>query len=110
MPTADPINFAYLASLILFKFVPFVLLPIAGYILFSRSEMGRALIARWRRDADEIPPVVEQELDRLREELMEVHERLDFSERMLTELRPDRPLPPPSKSRTPTPPEAVGAR
>ncbi len=101
---------AFIVSIVLFRVAPLVLVPVGAYYLFARSEMGRALIDRWRRDSSELPPLVEQEILRLREELMEVHERLDFAERMLVELRNTGQLPPVAASRQPTPPERTKAR
>lgn len=76
---------AALIGTLLFSAAPFLLLGVGAYFLFSRSAMGRAIMERSRRDATELPPAVAQEFARLREELQEIHERLDFTERMLAD-------------------------
>jgi hypothetical protein len=70
----------------------------ASLIGFSFTPVGRALADRIRHGASPhaagSDPVVYEELEHVRRELAELHERLDFTERMLAgresvkELRP----------------------
>ena len=58
-------------------------------VALSFSPVGRA-IADWIRGhkvATEHDPVVYEELDRLRQELSELQERVDFNERLLARKR-----------------------
>ncbi len=68
---------------------------VAGTVLvLSRTSLGRAVIDRLRGPAtdDARFDVLAGELDRLREQVTDVQERLDFTERMLTQVR-ERQLP-----------------
>lgn len=61
-------------------------------VLLAISPVGKAVADRIRFGKQErLPPPVDEgvyeELDRLRIEMNEVHERLDFTERLLTEAR-----------------------
>jgi hypothetical protein len=61
-------------------------------VLMSFSPLGKALAERIRHGKQPLPPVdpdpaLYDELDRVRLELNEIHERLDFAERLLTEGR-----------------------
>jgi len=61
--------------------------------LLSRTEIGHAIADRIRGTALNRPdPVVLEELERLRGEVSELHERVDFAERMLAGQRVERPL------------------
>ena len=58
----------------------------------SFSPLGKALAERIRHGKQPLPPLepdpaLYDELDRMRLELNEIHERLDFAERLLTEGR-----------------------
>ena len=61
----------------------------ASLIGFSFTPLGRALADRIRHGATphgaDPDPVLYEELERVRQELAELHERMDFTERMLTE-------------------------
>lgn len=59
-------------------------------VLLSFSPIGRALAERIRHGkqslpAPELDPAVYEELDMLRRDMVEVQERLDFAERLLTD-------------------------
>lgn len=61
-------------------------------VLLSFSPIGKALAERIRHGKQMLPPpeadpAVYEELDLLRREMVEVQERLDFAERLLTENR-----------------------
>jgi hypothetical protein len=58
-------------------------------IAISFSPIGRALAERIRGGArsNEPDPVVLEELDRVRSELAELNERMDFAERLLAKTR-----------------------
>jgi len=61
-------------------------------VLLSFSPLGKALAARIRHGkvalpAPEVDEALYDEVDRLRHELNEVHERLDFAERLLADGR-----------------------
>ena len=63
---------------------------------FSLTPIGRALADRIRHGAipqgAEPDPVVYEELDRVRQELADLHERVDFTERLLGGQQPPREL------------------
>ncbi len=64
-------------------------------VAISFSPIGRAIAERIRHGggAPAAPdPAVYEELDRVRQELVELHERMDFSERLLAEKREGRDL------------------
>ncbi len=59
-------------------------------VLLSFSPIGKALAERIRHGKQQLPPpevdpALYDELDQVRRELSEVHERLDFAERLLTD-------------------------
>jgi len=93
---------------ILAKTLPLLVAGTAGFILFSRSTLGKAVIRRLHEGAAEAGAVAElqADVDELRRELGEVQERLDFAERRLLQQRP----PSPSGRETPTPPEPAPAQ
>jgi hypothetical protein len=69
----------------------------AGVIAFSFTPLGRALADRIRHGATphaEPDPAVYEELDRVRQELTELHERMDFAERLLGARDPAKELKP----------------
>lgn len=64
-------------------------------VAISFSPIGRAIAERIRHGggAPAAPdPAVYEELDRVRQELIELHERVDFTERLLAEKREGREL------------------
>ncbi len=65
-------------------------------IAISFSPVGRAIADRIRGAGAvaEPDPAVLDELDRMRGELAELHERVDFTERLLAQKREAEPLPP----------------
>jgi hypothetical protein len=64
-------------------------------IAISFSPVGKAIADRIRgRTADSGPdPVVYEELERMRGEMAELHERVDFTERLLAKSREQAQLP-----------------
>jgi hypothetical protein len=61
-------------------------------VLLAFSPIGKAFAERIRFGKQPVPaldpdPALYDELDRVRAELNEIHERLDFAERLLTEGR-----------------------
>lgn len=96
----DPITFA-----LIIKFLPWLLLG-GGALAFARSTLGKALAQRIREgsatDAD--VAALAAELEEVRRELGEVHERLDFTERLLAQQRVAAPLPGRSDQDSPIPP------
>lgn len=75
-----------------------VLIPIIGmligfFVVFSRSDLGRALAQRISGGAQAFPALegevreLRGEVEALRSELLETQERLDFTERMLAGTR-----------------------
>lgn len=65
-------------------------------VLLSFSPLGKALAERIRHGkqplpAPEIDPALYEEVDLLRAELGEIHERLDFTERLLASDKSGRP-------------------
>ena len=65
-------------------------------IILSFSPIGRALADRIRRrgGVPEPDPAVHEELARLRDEIAELHERVDFTERLLAQRSEPSRLPP----------------
>lgn len=75
--------------------VLFIVIVFGGGMLFalSKTEIGRALADRIRGGSLHAPtdPALVEELERLRTEVAELHERMDFAERLLAAKRePDR--------------------
>ncbi len=69
-------------------FIPVLSVFFGGLILLSRTAIGKAMARRIGGDRDAGGPAarleaIEDELDRLRQELGEAHERIDFTERLL---------------------------
>ena len=63
-------------------------------IAISFSPVGRAIADRIRGGAPpETDPAVFEELERVRGELSELHERVDFTERLLAQRREEGQLP-----------------
>ncbi len=68
-------------------------------VLLSFSPLGKALAERIRHGKQPLAPIdpdpaLYDELDRMRMELSEIHERLDFAERLLTDGREAARTPP----------------
>jgi hypothetical protein len=73
----------------------FIVIVFGGGMLFalSKTEIGRALADRIRGEGTVTPPdpALLEEIDRLRHEVSELHERMDFAERLLAAKRePDK--------------------
>jgi len=70
-------------------FIPIIGLMIGFFVVFSKSELGRALAQRIAGRAGASPELESEvrelrgEVEALRAELGETQERLDFTERML---------------------------
>jgi hypothetical protein len=66
-------------------------------IALSKTEIGRALADRIRHGPEGVPgsadPALLEEVERLRLEVAELHERVDFTERMLATRRESDALP-----------------
>lgn len=65
-------------------------------VLLSFSPLGKAFAERIRHGkqplpAPEIDPALFEELDQVRAELTEIHERLDFTERLLANEKAAKP-------------------
>lgn len=58
----------------------------------SFSAIGRAIADRIRGKVEGTDPQVLEELDRLRLEMSEMQERLDFAERMISQQQPQQRL------------------
>jgi hypothetical protein len=67
--------------------VLFIIIVFGGGMLFalSKSEIGRAVADRIRGGSHAAPtdPALVEEVERLRIEVSELHERMDFAERLL---------------------------
>lgn len=72
--------------------VPIVVFAVLGFTAVSFSPLGRALARRIagesgpRRNADEVD-ALQGDVAELRRELDEVHNRLDFAERLLAQVK-----------------------
>jgi hypothetical protein len=78
--------------------IPVIALAFTGLITFSFTPLGRALARRLGGQAahpelDERVAQLESDLEAVRHELSESHERIDFAERALAQLRDQRQLP-----------------
>ena len=101
----DPITFA-----LIIKFLPWLIVG-GGAVAFSRSTLGKALAQRIRDGSVSNAEVaaLAGELEEVRRELGEVHERLDFTERLLAQQRVAPPLPARSDQDSPIPPALTPA-
>lgn len=75
--------------------IPIVAIIMGGLLLLNRQRM-RQLGAGPSRETTDRLDALEQELDAVRRELGETQERLDFTERLLTQAREEKGLNPPS--------------
>ena len=77
--------------------VLFIIIVFGGamVMLLSKSEIGRALADRIRGVTTDssADPAMQEEITRLRHEVSELQERMDFAERMLTQQREQERLP-----------------
>jgi hypothetical protein len=77
-------------------FIPIIAMLIGGFVVFSKSEIGRAFAQRLRggseSDANLLGEVdqLRHEVDGLRAELTQVSERLDFTERLIAQQHTER--------------------
>lgn len=103
----DPVRLMVITMIL--RAIPWLLFGAGLYVVLYRSSLGRALIQRVRDGAVTTAEVaaLAEELQQVRGELSEVHERLDFAERALAEQRNLLPRARPSDDRTPTPPGPV---
>jgi hypothetical protein len=79
-------------------FIPIIVMGFAGLISFSFTPLGRALAKRLggqaaNPDLEERMAQLETNVERVRHELAESHERIDFTERALAQVREQRQLP-----------------
>jgi len=75
--------------------VLFIVIVFGGGMLFmlSKSEIGRAIADRIRGGSPVgTDPALVDEVDRLRREVSELHERVDFTERLLATQREEQRL------------------
>ena len=76
----------------------FIVIVFGGGMLFalSKTEIGRALADRIRGEhlgGSATDPALVEEVERLRGEVAELHERMEFTERLLARQRETPPLP-----------------
>lgn len=79
--------------------IPIVVMGFSGLIAFSFTPLGRALAKRLggqtgSPELEERVGQLEADLDAVRHELAESHERVDFTERALAQIKEQRQLPP----------------
>jgi hypothetical protein len=69
--------------------VLFIVIVFGGGMLFllSKTEIGRAIADRIRGESAGADPALLEEVDRLRIQVAELHERVDFTERLLAQQR-----------------------
>ena len=77
--------------------IPIVVMGFTGLITFSFTPLGRALARRLGGQAgnlefEERMTQLEADLERVRHELAEGHERMEFTERALAQVRAQRQL------------------
>lgn len=75
-------------------FIPIIAVLICGFMVFAKSDIGKAFAHRLSRGATTDPHHLEEEVrvlrgevEALRGEVMETQERLDFAERLLAGSR-----------------------
>jgi len=77
--------------------VLFIIIVFGGgmVMLLSKSDIGRALAERIRGVSphSSADPAMQEEVERLRHEVSELQERMDFAERMLAKQREQERLP-----------------
>jgi hypothetical protein len=72
-------------------FIPIIGMLIGAFVVFSRSDIGRALAQRLSGHSEAGPELLgeleglRREVESLRGELTEVQERLDFTERLIAQ-------------------------
>ena len=112
MTDSSPLSIALMVGFLLIKLVaPLVILAGGAWFVMTRTAFGRGLTSGTpaRGDTGERLLLLESEVGELRRELGEMHERLDFAERMLA--NPSLGLPQAGSGEdTPTPPEVAAAR
>jgi len=78
-------------------FIPIIVMGFTGLIAFSFTPLGRAIARRIGGQAssgvDERVAQLEVDMDGVRRELDATHERLDFAERALAQVKEQRQLP-----------------
>ncbi|MCL4864946.1 MAG: hypothetical protein KJZ47_03565 [Gemmatimonadales bacterium] len=75
--------------------IPIWMFTVGGAALIFRGPIGKAIAKRISGEADGgMPPELQgemlQELDDLRHRVLELEERVDFSERLLAQAKPER--------------------
>lgn len=103
---------AFMVGFVLIKLVaPLIIVGGGAWYVLTRTDFGRGLTSRAPAlgDTGERLLLLESEVGELRRELSEVHERLDFAERMLAHpsLGPQAVG---SGEDTPTPPEVAAVK
>jgi 5-bromo-4-chloroindolyl phosphate hydrolysis protein len=84
-------------------FIPITFFVMAGLVFISRGEIGKAIAHAIRVNATDAPEgggelleevaALRREVEQIRLELAETHERLDFTERLLAQQRAPEQLP-----------------
>ncbi len=84
-------------------FIPITFFVMAGLVFISRGEIGKAIAHAIRVNATDAPEgggelteemaALRREVEQIRLELAETHERLDFTERLLAQSRSPEQLP-----------------
>lgn len=69
--------------------VLFIVIVFGGGMLFalSKTEIGRAIADRIRGESASPDPALLEEIDRLRHDVVELQERVEFTERLLSAQR-----------------------
>jgi hypothetical protein len=67
----------------------FIVIVFGGGMLWmlSKTEIGRAIADRIRSEPSSSDPALMEEVDRLRHDMVELQERMDFAERLLAKSR-----------------------
>ena len=76
--------------------IPVLVVLFTGLTIFSYTPLGRALARRLSGSGPELETrldSLERDLDAARHELADMHERLDFAERSLAQVREPRRIP-----------------
>ena len=92
---------------LLFVFLLQIGLPLAviagGIWLFARTDAGRTVLDRLRGSSHSELALrdLADDIAHLREDVMDIQERLDFTDRVLGQLRQELPLPTPPETEEP---------
>jgi hypothetical protein len=96
-----------MVSMVAFRLAPIAIIAVGGWLALTRTTSGRALLARLhegRSSSDDVLSLA-SEVERLKHDVADLQERLNYTERLVTEQRGA--LPSGSSPRPKTPPDSA---